>query len=97
MPDETVQTPAPAPAQNPQVVQSGASGFNWKKVILVVVVILGVTAIIVGAYWYFILGNKTSDNEFTGPVPKPTVNKTATPSATNSATPSAVTATPSAR
>ena len=81
-------TPAPAPAQNPQVVSSGSGGMDWKKIITVVVIIIGVTAIITGAYWYFVIQNGSSDSDLTGPVP--TVNiSTATPSATESATASA--------
>lgn len=82
------QAPVPAPAQNPQVVQSGGGGVDWKKIITVVVIIIAVTAIIAGAYWYFIIQNGSSVSDLTGPVPTVNIN-TATPSATESATPSA--------
>lgn len=87
-------TPAPAPAQNPQVVSSGGVGMDWKKIITVVVIIIAVTAIIAGAYWYFVIQNGSSDSEFTGPVPKVNVD-TASPSA-DSASSSATEATSSA-
>ena len=46
MAEAPAQTPVPAPAQNPQVVQSGGGGMDWKKIITVVVIIIAVTAII---------------------------------------------------
>ncbi len=85
-PEQTpAPAPAPAPAQNPQVVQSGSGGTSWSKIVLTVVIILVVTAVIAGAYWFFVINNRSLDNEFTGKVTVPKITETASPSATSSA------------
>ena len=92
MAEAPAQTPVPAPAQNPQVVQSGGGGMDWKKIVTVVVIIIAVTAIIAGAYWFLVLSKGSDISDLTGPVPKaniPAATESATPSATQSATPSA--------
>lgn len=78
----------PVPSQNPQVVSSVSGGMDWKKVIMVVVAIIAITAVIAGAYWYFVIQNGSSDSDLLGPVPTANIN-TATSSATQSATISA--------
>ena len=91
------QTPAPQavppqPDQNPQIVQSGGGGTSWSKIIVTVLVIITVTAVISGIYWFFILPGKTDVSDLTGPVPKvdiPVATESATASATQSATTSA--------
>src|SRR3990170_8907275 len=83
MPEEQ-QPQAPQSPATPQVVTS-SSGVSWPKIILTVIVIVVVTAIIAGAYWYFVL-NKPTGGIDTGPIKVSTPStKKATPSATPSA------------
>ena len=74
---ESVQQPAP----QPQVTTS--QGINWKRIGLTVLIIIVVTGLIAGVYWFFVL-NKSSDvSDLTEPVLKPNVTAS-TPSATSS-------------
>ena len=78
MPEEQAQP-------QPQVLPAQAKSVSWSKIILTVLVIVIVTAIIAGAYWYFVLSKPTGEVD-TSPI------KVSTPSdkkATSSATPSA--------
>ena len=93
---DTPVTPAPAPSQNPQVVNSVSGAIDWKKVITVLVAILAITAVITVSYWYFVIQNGSSNSDCSGPVPTVNIN-TATSSATESATISATEATSSAK
>src|SRR3989344_1239100 len=71
MPEEQ-QTQTAQPA-TPQVVAS-PQGVSWSKIIITVIVIVVVTALIAGAYWYFVL-NKSTGEVDTTPI------KVSTPSA----------------
>lgn len=75
---EPVQQPTP----QPQVTTTPKS-HDWKKVGLTVLVILVVTGLITGAYWFLVLGKSSADSDLTGPVPKVTT-KTSTESAKES-------------
>jgi len=78
MPDSVQQsTPQPQVASTPQFT-------NWKKIGLTVLIIIVVTGLIAGAYWFFVLNKNSDDSDLTGPVPKPQIT-TSTPSATTSA------------
>ena len=71
---EQVQQPAP----QPQVTTS--QGINWKRIGLTVLIIIVVTGLIAGVYWFFVLNKSSDTSDLTGPVPKSNVT-TATPSA----------------
>ena len=82
MPEEQ-QTQTAQPA-TPQVVAS-PQGVSWSKIIITVIVIVVVTALIAGAYWYFVLSKSTGEVD-TSPIK---VSTPSTKKATSSATPSA--------
>src|SRR3989344_4442580 len=86
MPEEQAQP-------QPQVLPAQAKSVSWSKIILTVLVIVIVTAIIAGAYWYFVLSKPTGEVD-TGPIK---VSTPAAKKATSSATPSAKKATSSAK
>lgn len=73
MPEE-VQQPTP----QPQVTTSQVT--NWKKIGLTVLIILVVTGLIGGAYWYYVSNKSSDDSDLTGLVPKVTT-RTSTESA----------------
>ena len=73
---EQVQQPTSLP-------QDTSQKTSWKKIIFTVLIILVVTGLIAGAYWFFVLNKNSETSDLTGPVPKPVV-PTATPSATPS-------------
>ena len=77
---------AEVPAQNQPQVATTPKSTNWKKIGLTVLIILVVTGLIAGVYWFFILDKSSDTSDLTGPVPKVTT-KTSTESATE-ATPS---------
>ena len=61
------------PAQpQPQVTSQGT---NWKKIGLTVLIILVVTGLIGGAYWYYVSNKTSDDSDLTGPIPKVTTKK----------------------
>ena len=64
-------------------VTTTSKSLNWKKIILTVVIILVVTGLIAGVYWFFVLSKTSGDSDLTGPVPKVTT-KTSTESAKES-------------
>lgn len=68
----------------PQVQVTTSNKTSWKKIGLTVLVIIVVSGLIVGAYWFFVLNKDSDTSDLTRPVPKPNV-PTATPSATPSA------------
>jgi len=69
------------PATQPQVIPQKTS---WKKIGLTVLIILVVTGLIAGVYWYYLQNKESDTSDLTGPVPKPQVS-TSIPSATTSA------------
>jgi len=71
------------PNMQPQMQIVSVKKISWSKVIITIFVIIVVTAIISGVYWFFILNKSSEDSDLTGPVPKPQVTTT-TPSATPS-------------
>ncbi|MCH8821244.1 hypothetical protein IID23_01850 [Patescibacteria group bacterium] len=71
------------PEDIPQVQVTTSNKTSWKKIILTVLIIIVVSGLIVGAYWFFVLNKDSDTSDLTGPVPKPNV-----PTATKSATPS---------
>ena len=75
---------AEVPAQPQPQVATTPKPTNWKKIGLTVLIILVVTGLIAGVYWFFILDKSSDTSDLTGPVPKPQVT-TSTPSATPSA------------
>src|SRR3989344_8366925 len=78
MPEEQAQP-------QPQVLPAQAKSVSWSKIILTVLVIVIVTAIIAGAYLYFVLGKSAGEVD-TSPIKVSTpTTKKATPSATPSA------------
>lgn len=75
---------APTQPNQPQVPTTPTKTISWPKVILTLAIIIIVTAIIAGIYWFFVLGKSTQDLSY-GPIkPKPST-QVATPSATPSA------------
>lgn len=72
------------PEDVPQVQVTTTNKTSWEKIGLTVLIILVVTGLIAGVYWFFILDKSSDNSDLTGPVPKPNV-PTATPSATSSA------------
>lgn len=73
----------PEDIPQPQVTLSNKT--SWKKIGLTVIIILVVTGLIAGAYWFFIMNKESDTSDLTGPVPNPQVS-TSTPSATPTAT-----------
>ena len=71
------------PKMQPQVQTVSVKTISWSRVIITVLVIIVVTAVIAGAYWFFILNKDSDTSDLTGPVPKSNVTP-ATPSATPS-------------
>ena len=71
------------PEEIPQVQVTTSNKTSWKKIGLTILIILVVTGLIAGVYWFFVLPGKTDVSDLTGPVPKPNVT-TSTPSATSS-------------
>lgn len=71
------------PKMQPQVQTVSVKKISWSKVIITIFVIIVVTAVIAGAYWFLVLNKSSDTSDLTGPVPKPQVN-TATPSVTSS-------------
>ena len=75
------------PEDIPQVQVTTSNKTSWKKIILTVLIIIVVSGLIIGAYWFFALSKGSETSDLTGPVPKLQVNNatpTATPSATSS-------------
>lgn len=64
----------------PQAQVTTSKKISWLKIGLTVLIILVVTGLITGAYWFFVLNKGSDTSDLTGPVPKPKVN-TSTPSA----------------
>lgn len=71
----------PEDSQQSQVITSNKT--SWKKITLTVLIIIVVSGLIVGAYWFFVLNKDSDTSDLTGPVPKPNVT-TVIPSATSS-------------
>ena len=74
------------PEEIPQVQVTTSNKTSWKKISLTVLIIIVVSGLIVGAYWFFVLNKDSDTSDLTGPVPKPNV-----PVTTESATPSSTT------
>lgn len=93
MPEEQAQgtkgSQSPPESHAPPPQTPSTTNVSWVKVILTVLIIVIVTAIIAGAYWYFVLGKSTGEVD-TSPI------KVSTPSA-KKATESAKKATESAK
>ena len=71
------------PKMKSQVQVVSVKKISWSKILITVLVIIVVTAVIAGAYWFFALNKPSDTSDLTGPVPKLKVT-TATPSATSS-------------
>ena len=71
------------PEDTPQVQVTTSNKTSWRKISLTVLIIIVVSGLIVGVYWFFVLNKDSDTSDLTGPVPKPQI-QTSTPSATSS-------------